>query len=62
MPETFRAKVRTIGTSLGILLPKEIVRREGVKVGEEVEISLWKPLSKKARERLIEKAFGMFKK
>jgi len=62
MPETFRTKVRTVGTSLGILLPKEILKKENVKVGEEVEVSILRPLSDKERLKIIEESFGMAKK
>jgi len=40
MAETFKAKVRNVGTSLGILIPKEIAKKENVKNGEEIEVSL----------------------
>ena len=40
MVETFKAKVRNVGTSLGVLIPKEIVERERVKNGEEIEVSI----------------------
>jgi antitoxin component of MazEF toxin-antitoxin module len=62
MPETFRAKVRNVGTSLGVLIPKEIVKNENIETGDEVEVSLFKPLPEELRKKLIEEAFGMFKK
>ena len=37
---TFKAKVRSVGTSLGVLIPKEIAEEERVKKGEEVEVSV----------------------
>ena len=40
MAKTFRAKVRNVGTSLGVLIPKEIVEEEKVRKGEEVEVSI----------------------
>ncbi len=40
MPEMFKAKVRKVGTSLGVLIPKEIAKREKIKEGEEVEVGL----------------------
>jgi antitoxin component of MazEF toxin-antitoxin module len=42
MPELFKAKVRKVGTSLGVLIPKELIKRENIKDGEEVEVSLLK--------------------
>jgi antitoxin component of MazEF toxin-antitoxin module len=62
MGETFRAKVRMVGTSLGVLLPKEILKKENVKLGEEIEISVLRPLSKEERRKIIAESFGMAKK
>lgn len=57
LPETFKAKVRRVGTSLGFLIPKEIAEREGIREGEEVQVGLLK----KNRLKLIEEAFGIAK-
>ena len=57
MPELFKAKVRKVGTSLGVLIPKEIAKREKIKEGEEVEIGLLK--AKKVNEVL--RLFGTAK-
>ena len=38
----FKSKVRRVGTSLGVLIPKEFVEKEKIKEGEEVEVSLLK--------------------
>lgn len=54
--KTFTAKVRPIGTSLGILLPKEIAKESKIKKGERIEVSILK------RDlRLLRKAFGIAK-
>jgi len=42
MPELFKAKVRKVGTSLGILIPKEVIEKQKIKEGEEVEVGLLK--------------------
>lgn len=42
MPELFKAKVRKVGTSLGVLIPKDIAERQKIKEGEEVEVGLLK--------------------
>jgi antitoxin component of MazEF toxin-antitoxin module len=42
MAELFKAKVRKVGTSLGVLIPKETADRENIKEGEEIEVSLLK--------------------
>ncbi len=40
MAELFKAKVRRVGSSLGVLIPKEIANAEKIKEGEEIEVSL----------------------
>jgi antitoxin component of MazEF toxin-antitoxin module len=42
MAELFKAKVRRVGSSLGVLIPKETAEREKIKEGEEIEVSLLK--------------------
>ena len=42
MSEMFRAKVRKVGTSFGVLIPKEIASKERLKVGEEIELGIIK--------------------
>jgi len=42
MPEMFKAKVRRVGTSLGVLIPQEVAKKEKIKEGQEVEVSLFK--------------------
>jgi antitoxin component of MazEF toxin-antitoxin module len=37
-----KAKLKRWGNSFGIVVPKEIVEKEGLKEGEEVEISVRK--------------------
>lgn len=38
----FKTKVRRVGTSLGVLLPKELAKKEHIKEGEEIELALLK--------------------
>ncbi len=42
MPEVFKTKIRKVGTSLGVLIPKELIERQKIKEGEEVEIGVLK--------------------
>lgn len=42
MPEVFKTKVRKVGTSLGVLIPKELVKKQKIREGEDVEIGLLK--------------------
>ncbi len=38
----FKAKVRKVGTSLGVLIPKEFAEKEKIKEGEIIDVSLLK--------------------
>ena len=42
MSELFKAKVRKVGTSLGVLIPRGIAKQESIREGQEVEVSLLK--------------------
>ena len=53
MSELFKAKVRRLGASLGVLIPKEIAQIENIKEGQEAEISLLK-------QRKIEDVLKLF--
>jgi len=55
--QVFKAKLRKVGTSFGVLIPNRMIKRNRFKAGEEVEMAL----IKKQRIDLIEKAFGMAK-
>ncbi len=37
-----RTKVKKWGNSLGVILPKDVAEKEGLKEGEEIEISIRK--------------------
>jgi len=52
MPGVFKTKVRKVGTSLGVLIPKELVGRQKIREGEEVEIGLLK-------QRLLEEVLKL---
>lgn len=53
MSELFKAKVRRVGTSLGLLIPKEVAEHEKLKEGQEIEVSLLK-------QRKIEDVLKLF--
>ncbi|MBI2141764.1 AbrB/MazE/SpoVT family DNA-binding domain-containing protein [Candidatus Woesearchaeota archaeon] len=57
MAEMFKAKVRKVGTSFGVLIPMEIITKERIKEGEEVQLSLLKERKLEA----IRKLFGSMK-
>ncbi|GEM_PF-552340 len=54
--ETFKTKVRNVGTSLGLLIPKQIVSEENLKEGQDIEVSI---LNK--NHKLIDESFGIAK-
>ncbi|MBI5060921.1 MAG: AbrB/MazE/SpoVT family DNA-binding domain-containing protein [Candidatus Aenigmarchaeota archaeon] len=54
MGEIFKAKVREVGTSLGVLIPKGVAKEMKIKKGEEIEISILKK-----NIRLISESFGI---
>lgn len=58
MAELFKAKVRKVGSSFGVLIPMEIITKEKIKEGEEVELSI---LRRKKFEDLLEKLWGSAK-
>jgi antitoxin component of MazEF toxin-antitoxin module len=49
--ETFTAKLRRVGNSLSILVPKSALDDLGVKEGDEVDVALL-PLREERRRRL----------
>lgn len=40
MVYTFRAKVRCIGTSAGILIPQESLQQDNIRIGDEIDIAI----------------------
>ena len=42
MPEVMKVKLRKIGSSVGVLLPKEALDQAGAKVGDEIEIAMFR--------------------
>ncbi len=55
MENMFSAKVRQVGTSLGVLIPKEAIAAEEVQAGEVVQVSI---LKQKRDLRDILRLFG----
>lgn len=47
-------KLRRIGTSVGVLIPKEVLDEGHYKVGDKIELTIWKRPSKQE----IARAFG----
>lgn len=57
MTESFETKVRNVGTSLGVLIPKEVAKEMRIKKGEEVRVTILK--QRKAKD--LSKLFGIAK-
>jgi len=53
MPELFKAKIRKVDSSLGILIPKEVIEKQKIKEGKEVEVELLKQRKLEEVLRLI---------
>lgn len=49
--ETFTARIRRVGNSLSILIPKAALEQLGAKEGDEVDVALF-PLLEERRRRL----------
>ncbi len=58
MAEMFKAKIRKVGTSFGVLIPMDIITKENIKEGEEVELSI---IRRKKLDALLEKLWGSAK-
>ncbi|MCW6158953.1 MAG: hypothetical protein LVQ63_05695 [Thermoplasmatales archaeon] len=52
----FKAKVRRIGTSFGVLIPNQLMEKKSIKEGEEIYLAVLRK-----RVELIDQAFGMAK-
>ena len=50
----FKAKVRRVGTSMGVIIPNEIIKEQNIKEGKEIELFL-----PSKNNKLIEKYFGI---
>ena len=61
MPKIFKTKVRQVGTSFGILIPKDVVEEEKIEEGEEIEVSLFKQKKLEEIWEMIDKAAGSAK-
>ena len=56
MPELFKTKVREVGTSFGILIPKSIADAGKIEKGDEIFVSVIKK-----DLGLVKRSFGMAK-
>ena len=59
MSELFQAKIRRIGNSFGVIIPREITTQVGVEGGDIVHVSIWtSPL--KERNDLLQDIMGSY--
>ena len=58
MGEIIKTKLRKIGSSFGVLIPKRVILEESLKAGEDVEISI---LNKRRKEEAIKRLWGIAK-
>ncbi len=56
MGESFETKVRAVGTSLGVLIPKDIAKEMNIRKGEKVRIGILKE-----NKKVIDELFGSAK-
>ena len=56
MGQIFKAKVREVGTSFGVLIPKDVVSEMKIKKGENIRVSILK-----TDPKTISKYFGIDK-
>lgn len=61
MADLFKAKLRKIGGSIGILIPQEQLMALNVAVDDEVEIAVLKHRSYEELRKEAEKSFGIAK-
>lgn len=61
MPEVFQAKLRKIGSSVGILVPQDRLKDLNVRVGDEIDVALLRHRTQEEMDALFEAAFGIAK-
>jgi len=55
--KVFEGKVRRLGNSMAVIIPKEIVEEAGAREGDIVKLSL--PIPKARREEVLKKLAGI---
>ncbi len=60
MAEVFEAKLRKIGNSLGIIIPKEVIQATGYSEGDTIQVSIISS-NLKERNRLLLSIAGKYK-
>jgi antitoxin component of MazEF toxin-antitoxin module len=59
MSEVFEAKVRRVGNSLGIIIPREVIDEGGYRPGDRINVAI-PPAGMKERNLRLRKAAGRF--
>jgi antitoxin component of MazEF toxin-antitoxin module len=53
----FEGKVRRLGNSMAVIIPKEILEQTGAEEGDTVKLSI--PIPKKKRDEILQKVAGV---
>lgn len=59
MGRVFETRIRKIGTSAGVLIPKDVLEGQKLRVGDTIEVGILLP--KRERIRILKKAAGSAK-
>ena len=57
MSNVFEGKVRRLGNSMAVIIPKEILEETGAKEGDMVKLSI--PIPRQSRSEVIKKLAGI---
>jgi antitoxin component of MazEF toxin-antitoxin module len=57
MSTVFEGKVRRLGNSMAVIIPKEILEESGVHEGDVLKLSI--PISKQKRKEVLKKMAGL---
>ena len=57
----FKTKLRRVGKSIGLLVPKAVVESVGGRPDQEVEVMISTKKTRRERERALREAFGIAK-
>ena len=60
MAEVFEAKLRRVGNSLGIIIPKEVIMATGYDDGDTIQVSI-PSVNFEERNRLMRSIAGMYR-
>jgi putative addiction module antidote len=59
MSEAFKAKVRKIGNAMGVIIPKDVLKKIHVVEGDEIQVLI--PISKPVRLKALKNITGRYR-